>query len=261
MAPILGNLSATLELLDHELKACKNVDLIVLPELCNSGYRFRNQNEAFSSAEPATEAARFISLLMNWCRSNDAHIVTGFNELEKDRIYNSAVLIGPNGVEGKYRKLHLFMDEKDFFTPGDLGLPVFKIGNVKIGMLVCFDWIFPEAWRSLALDGADIICHPANLVIPGLAQKAVPIHALINHVFVITCNRIGTERDLTFTGMSLVAGPKGDVLASAPQDSPHRMILDIDPNLARDKSITPRNHIFTDRRPEFYSRLVQKSDL
>jgi predicted amidohydrolase len=123
---------------------------------------------------------------------------------------------------------------------------------------VCFDWIFPEVWRILALKGADIICHPSNLVLPGLAQRAIPIHALTNRVYVVTANRIGTEGDLTFTGVSTIANPRGDILAQASQAKEELVVQEIDIAVARDKMITPRNHLLTDRRPEQYALLSKK---
>jgi beta-ureidopropionase len=134
---------------------------------------------------------------------------------------------------------------------------VFDIGPCRIGMLVCFDWIFPEAWRVLALKGADIICHPSNLVLPGLAQRAVPIHALTNRFYVVTANRIGCEGDLTFTGMSTIADPKGQVLARAPRVGEKVNRIEIDVSLARTKDITSRNNILADRRPEQYTLLTE----
>jgi predicted amidohydrolase len=181
--------------------------------------------------------------------------VSGFNERDGERPYNSAVLVGPDGYVGCYRKLHLFMNEKDFFEPGDAGLPVFDIGSCKVGMLVCFDWIFPEAWRSLALQGADVICHPSNLVLPGLAQRAVPIHALTNRVFVVTGNRVGAEGDLSFTGLSTIADPRGQVLVQASATEEEVNLVEVDVSLARDKDITSRNNLWADRRPEAYSVL------
>jgi predicted amidohydrolase len=151
------------------------------------------------------------------------------------------------------------MDEKDFFAPGDAGLPVFDIGPCQVGMLVCFDWIFPEAWRVLALKGADVIAHPSNLVLPGLAQRAVPVHALTNRVYVVTANRIGTEGDLTFTGLSTIADPKGEVVVQASSSEEEIGVVDIDIRLARDKHITARNDVLADRRPEEYSPLLEKS--
>jgi len=183
--------------------------------------------------------------------------VSGFNERDNGVLYNSAILIGPRGYVGKYRKMHLFMNEKDYFKPGNVGLPVFDIRLCTIGMLVCFDWIFPEVWRILALKGAEIVCHPSNLVLPGLAQKGVPIHALTNRVYIVTANRIGTEGDLSFTGLSMIANPKGDILAQASQKREEVRIQDIDIAMARDKMITNRNHLFSDRRPEEYSLLTE----
>ena len=124
-------------------------------------------------------------------------------------------------------------------------------------MLICFDWTFPEAWRILALRGADVICHPSNLVLPGLAQRGLPIHALLNRVYVVTANRIGLENDLRFTGMSLVADPQGNVLANASEADTEVSIVEVDLTLARDKQMTPRNHCFHDRRPEEYAQLVE----
>jgi predicted amidohydrolase len=122
-------------------------------------------------------------------------------------------------------------------------------------MLVCFDWMFPEVWRILALKGADLICHPSNLVLPSLAQQAVPIHALTNRVYVVTANRIGTEGNLSFTGLSIIANPKGEVLLQASPTGGEVGLVEADLELARDKQITARNHIFADRRPEEYAFL------
>jgi predicted amidohydrolase len=167
------------------------------------------------------------------------------------------VLVGPQGYVGRYRKLHLFMNEKDFFQPGNAGLPVFDIGLCKVGMLVCFDWLFPEVWRILALKGADVICHPSNLVLPRLAQQAVPIHALVNRVYVVTANRIGSEGKLTFTGMSTIADPRGEVLSQASSADQELCVVEVDPELAKGKAITPRNNVLADRRPEEYTLLCE----
>jgi predicted amidohydrolase len=178
------------------------------------------------------------------------------NERDGPNLYNSAVLVGPQGYVGRYRKLHLFLHEKDFFQPGDAGLPVYDIGWCRVGMLICFDWLFSEVWRILALKGADVICHPSNLVLPGLGQRAVPIRALCNRVYVATGNRVGTERDLTFTGLSTIADPLGNVICQASPSEPKALVADMSLALARDKRITPRNGVFDDRRPDQYGRLL-----
>jgi len=177
--------------------------------------------------------------------------VAGFNECDGDLLYNASVLVGPQGVIGKFRKLHLFMDEKDIFEPGNLGLPVFDIGYCKVGMLVCFDWVFPEAWRVLSLAGAHVICHPSNLVLP-YAQQAVPVHTMVNRIYAVTCNRTGTEKDLTFTGQSIIANPAGEVLSRAPADGDAISIVEVDIAQAENKGITARNDVFADRRTDVY---------
>ncbi len=254
-APVLGDLSATMAKIDRLSAHCAGADLIVLPELCNSGYNFESAEQAWATSEEIS-GGEFVRFLESLCQRKGCYIVSGLNERHGSRLYNSAVLMGPHGTLGIYRKLHLFMNEKDFFEPGDAGLPVCDIGPCRIGMLVCFDWIFPEAWRVLALKGADIICHPANLVLPGLAQQAVPVHALSNRLYVVTANRIGSERELTFTGMSTIADPQGRVLAQASRTREEVSTVEIDISLARSKQITSRNDIFADRRPEQYTLLA-----
>lgn len=253
-APVLGYPEATIERLARLLPSAAGADLVVLPELCNSGYNLESPEQAWDTSEPID--GPFVHWLTATCRSHGFHIVSGLNERAGDRLYNSAVLVGPMGYVGRYRKLHLFMNEKDFFQPGDEGLPVFDVSlggeTWRTGMLVCFDWLFPEAWRVLALEGADVICHPSNLVLPGLAQRAVPIHAVINRVYVATANRVGTERDLTFTGLSTIADPQGNIVTQASADGEQIISADADVTLARDKNITPRNHVLADRRPDAY---------
>ncbi len=138
--------------------------LVVLPELFDTGYNFRSREEVESVAGqipdgPTTE------FLMGLSRELGVFIVAGTAEKdEKGRLYNSAVITGPigSGYIGKYRKVHLFYREKLFFEPGDLGFHVFNIGIAKVGVMICFDWFFPESARTLALKGAEIIAHPST---------------------------------------------------------------------------------------------------
>ena len=255
-APALGNVNETIGHIDALIRSAEGADILVLPELCNSGYNFVSYDQAQETSEEI-ENSIFVRYLESQCMQFKIHIVSGFNERDHNDLYNSAILVGPDGYIGTYRKLHLFMNEKDYFKPGNRGLPVFNIGTCTIGMLVCFDWIFPEAWRILALKGADIICHPSNLVLPGLAQRAIPIHALINRIFIVTANRIGAERDLTFTGLSIIADPQGDILDQASQKDAELGIQTIDIAMARNKMITQRNDVLGDRKPEHYSLLAE----
>ncbi|MEJ2733111.1 MAG: nitrilase-related carbon-nitrogen hydrolase [Anaerolineae bacterium] len=258
-APVLGDVQATMAKIDQLRTRWDGVDLLVLPELCNSGYNFESSEQAWATSEEIGKSV-FLQYLESLCQGHGCHIVSGFNERDGHHLYNSAVLVGPHGTVGRYRKLHLFLTEKDHFEPGDAGLPVFDVGPYRVGMLVCFDWLFPEVWRILALKGADVICHPSNLVLPGLAQRAVPIHALTNRLYVVTANRIGTEGNLLFTGMSTIANPKGEVLLQASPTDTEVGLVEADPEMARDKEITARNHIFADRRPEEYAFLLGKED-
>lgn len=254
-APTLGDAEATRATIERLAGEAAGADLLVLPELCNSGYNFASVDQAWQTSEEV--GGPFTQFLEALCRLHGFYAVSGLNERDGDHIYNSAILVGPCGYQGRYRKLHLFMNEVDFFQPGDQGLPVFDLGFCRVGMLVCFDWIYPEAWRVLALAGADVICHPANLVLPGLAQRAVPIRALTNRVYVVTANRVGTEGELTFTGLSTIAGPRGELLAQTPAEREAVVVVEADVALARDKQITPRNHLLAGRRPEAYAPLCR----
>ena len=146
------------------------------------------------------------------------------------------------------------MNEKSFFKPGDAGLPVYDMGIARMGMQICFDYIFPETWRILGLKGADIVCHPSNLVTP-YAHKVLPAQALMNRFFIITANRIGTERDITFSGKSVISDPEGDVIIEAPSDVESVNVIELDLDKARNKMVTAKNHVFKDRLPEHYKDL------
>jgi len=199
-------------------------DLVVLPELFNTGYLFESRGELWG-------------------------------------LFNSAVLVTARGDVFLYRKLHLFGAEKRIFSPGDQEPGVFEIMGAKLGMMICFDWYFPETARLLMLQGAEIICHPANLVLP-YCQEAMRTRCLENRVFAITANRIGAEsvgaRTMEFTGNSQVVDPLGKVLARASSDRSAVMTVEIDPKLSLDKQLTSTNDIISDRRVELYGRLLSE---
>ncbi len=251
-APVLGRPQETRDRVRELSRDFAGADLVILPELANSGYAFSTRSQAVTLAEDP-EASPFVDLLVALCRTHGQHVVTGFCERDGEALYNSALLVGPDGVLGTYRKLHLFLDEIDVFEPGDVGLPTFTVQGVRLGILICFDWRFPEVWRALALAGADLICHPSNLITPGLAQRVVPVHALLNRVYVATANRVGQEGSLTFTGVSQIVDPSGKVIAQAGEVEETVLKAEVDPAKARDKAVNARNDLFADRRPEFYS--------
>jgi predicted amidohydrolase len=250
---------------DHNLKRVEEMirqsdaDLLVLPELFNSGYLFLSTEEVASAAEPIPEGPT-TQLLMRLAREQNMHIVAGLAEEAGGELYNSAALITPGEDVTAYRKIHLFMDEKEFFRSGDQGFPVVDVGPARLGLMVCFDWIFPESARILALKGADIICHPANLVLP-FCQKAMVTRCLENGVFAITANRTGAEtrgdKSLTYSGLSQVIGPRGEVLCSAGADDEVVGAVEVDPLKARDKKVTEQNELLGDRKPGLYGDIVK----
>jgi predicted amidohydrolase len=232
-----------------------DADLIVLPELATSGYLFSNMDEVNSIAEDV-KTGLTPTLMRTLSKERDVSLVIGFAENDGDKVYNSALLTNPDGTEYIYRKTHLFAEEKLFFTPGDSGFQVVSAkSGVQVGLMICFDWQFPESARSLALSGAQIICHPANLVLPW-CQQAMITRSLENRVFSITSNRLGLEKngdkELFFTGMSQVLDTKGNILHRMSQDVEETEVVTIDPTLALDKSVTHLNSVFGDRRPELY---------
>ena len=233
-----------------------DADLIVLPELFSTGYQFRSKKELLDLAEevPSGYATRS---LIEAAKAKGAYIVAGLAERAGKKAYNSAVLVGPRGLIGTYRKAHLFWDEKKIFTKGDTPFKVYKAGGVRVGMMICFDWLFPEAARTLALQGAEVICHPSNLVLPYCPQAMIT-RSLENRVFTITANRVGTEervagKPLKFIGTSQITAPDGEVLVRAGTRREEAAVVEIDPAQARKKLITPLNDIFRDRRKDLFS--------
>lgn len=241
---------------------CKNItaDLIVLPELATSGYVFQSKSELMALSEPVPQGKTF-RFFSNLSAKLDASIIYGFPEKSGDMIYNSSALVNPDGSYSVYRKTHLFYREKLLFNPGDSGFFVCEAKDgVRIGMMICFDWQFPEAARALALNGAQIICHPSNLVLPW-CQQAMLTRSLENRVFSITANRVGTESNgelsMVFTGQSQIVNTRGDVLTRLSIDKEEVGYAEIEPDQALDKTVTDMNDAFGDRRPAFYADLIK----
>jgi predicted amidohydrolase len=260
--PEFGNVRKNL---DRVLTALKDVraDLVVLPELPFSGYFFKDRQELAGLAEEIPGSAT-IDALAALCRRQGLYIVTGFAEKAAGKLFNSAVLIGPRGVLHIYRKLHLFNTEKEYFDPGDTPLEAVTAAGARIGLMVCYDWRFPEVARVLTLKGAQLICQPANLVLP-YCQQTMLTRSLENNVFTVTANRYGTEHrphgELTFTGQSQITDPRGNRLCRALPDADALYVRDVDIALADDKKMTARNDLLSDRRPEFYDELAKMPEV
>jgi len=252
LSPQLANVQANLALIERSLRGAR-ADLLVLPELATTGYSLADRESARALAEtiPGPNTER-LSALAARC---GGHLVVGLAERAGDRLYNSAAVIGPDGVLAVYRKAHLFRREKQIFDPGDTGFVVVRLGGLRLGVMICFDWAFPEAAGTLARRGAQLIAHPANLVLPH-ARRAMGLRCLENRVFAITANRWGEEPSpdgpLAFRGGSAIYAPTGEEICAAPASGDHVRIVEIDPTAADDKRLTPENHVFDDRRPELY---------
>jgi predicted amidohydrolase len=254
--PMFGAVGKNLDTIRATLEQA-DADLIVLPELCASGYQFVSAEEVQRLAEPVPDGPT-TRMLIDVAKRRKMHLVAGLPELAGSVLYNSAVVVGPSGFIGCYRKSHLFFEETLWFTPGDTGFQVWNIGSATIGVMICFDWYYPESARTLALMGADIICHPSNLVLPN-CPDSMPVRCLENRVFAVTCNRIGTESrggkdPLTYIGNSEVVSARGVILRRAPRDREELAIVEIDPAEARNKQLTRYNDLLRDRRPDLYRK-------
>jgi predicted amidohydrolase len=233
-------------------------DLVVLPELWSPGYVLSRHEEVERLAEDAATGATARALKAAARRERRSY-VAGFPERHRGRFYNSAMLVGASGVRAVYRKLHLFDRERDWFSAGNLPLAIQRVGRAKIGMMICFDWRFPELPRALALMGADVLVHPSNLVISN-TQDVIRTRCIENRVFIVTANRTGADRrpagTQAFTGRSQILDPAGQVMVRAGLREACAMAADLDLAEARNKMITRRSHLFDARRPKAYRRLT-----
>ena len=256
--PLFGKVQKNLNKVVHTLSDV-SADLIVLPELAFTGYYFKDRQETFELSEDPADSTT-VATLIELCQKENFYLVTGFAERKGDKVFNSSLLVAPEGLIHTYRKLHLFNEETKCFDPGDTPLQVQEVRGARIGMMVCFDWIFPEVARTLTLQGAQILCHPSNLVL-SYCQQAMLCRCLENSLFAITANRFGSDKrphgELRFTGKSQIVAPKGVLLQRAPSQRESLFITEIAPRLADYKNITKFNQLLEDRRPDFYSPLCE----
>jgi len=251
--PVFGEIArniATVTKMIADIEA----ELFVLPELCFTGYSFRSLAEAEFLAENP-ESGLSISKMKELAATKRSAVIFGFAEKADGGLFNSAAFVSPDRRVHVYRKLHLFLNEKDWFLPGNRTPEVFEFRGARLGIMVCFDWIFPETARCLALKGAHIICHPANLVMP-YCQAAMITRSLENRVFSITANRIGEEKrdgyHNRFTGQSQIVNPQGDILFRASNNKEEVGVADIKYEESDEKAVNLKNNLWDDRRPELY---------
>ncbi len=248
---------------DRMQKAAKaGVGLVVFPECALSGYCFDSRPEAKMSGVELDGPE--VQMLTQTAKALGIYATVGLIEIAGDKLYNSQVLVGPEGLLGSYRKIHLpHLGVDRFVDPGDLGPVVLNAGDAKIGMAVCYDSTFPELSRSLSLEGADIIALSTNwpAAATRVAQIVPPCRSFENQVFFVAANRIGKERSFEFCGLSSIHGPPdGTCYIAADGAKEELLIADIDLAKARNKRIerTVGKHVvdlFADRRPQYYDRV------
>ncbi|WP_081955216.1 nitrilase family protein [Achromobacter sp. RTa] len=271
MAPAIGevaaNVARSIELAEEA--AARGARLVVLPELANTGYMFESREEAYALAEPVPEGPSSRAWIELAGRLG-IYLVAGIAERCGDRLYNSALVAGPQGYIGTYRKLHLWGDENLYFEAGDLGLPVFHTELGRLGVAICYDGWFPEVYRLLALRGADLVAVPTNWVpMPGQTPDGPAMaHALAiagahsNGLTVVCADRVGVERGQPFVGRSLIVGSQGWTAAGpASADREEILLAAVDLKAARrGRQLNAFNHVLRDRRRDVYDERLGVAD-
>lgn len=240
----------------------EKVDLLVFPECSVNGYVFNSFEEAYRNADAIP--GEVSQTLESFCKESRVTIAIGLLEKEGDKVYNTALLIGPQGIIGKYRKSHLLCLGVDRYTTPGQGLDVFSLPEVQVGILICYDMRFPEAARVEALKGAQVIVVPNNLP-KGAEAYASFINrtrACENRVFLVSANRVGTEKGVEFIGKSQIVGIGGQILAEGSPNTEELILREITPSEANVKHIVnvPGEYEFDllgDRRPKLYSEITK----
>jgi len=256
--PELGERTANLDAM-AQLVENVEAEIYCFPELCTTGYAMDERDRFLDLSEKPGGTAG-LDFFAELARHRNAAVVAGLPLLEEGRLYNAAGLFRPGEDAVFYRKLHLFAREKAVFDAGDRAPGLWEFRGLRLGMMICFDWVFPEVARLMAMAGADLILHPSNLVTP-YCQRAMFARAVENAVFIATVNRVGEERypdgtALRFTGASQLVGNRGDVHLSLPAEGEAAAVADLDFRAARDKWLTEHNHLMRDRRSEFFGPLA-----
>jgi predicted amidohydrolase len=265
----IGDVERNLNAIVERIKETRlaGAELTIFPECVVTGYCFDSLEEARPVTQtipgPATDRVSAA------CAEFGGYAIFGMLEADGSRVFNAAVLAGPGGVIGSYRKVHLpFLGIDRFTTYGDRPFAVHSAGELRVGMNICYDAAFPEAARAMAIQGADLIVLPTNWP-PGaecMAANSINARALENAVYYAAVNRVGLERGFTFIGQSSICDPSGNTLARANETDETVLIADIEPARARRKHIirVPDRHEIdrmADRRPEMYGILTEPHQL
>ncbi|HJQ25077.1 MAG TPA: carbon-nitrogen hydrolase family protein [Blastocatellia bacterium] len=243
--------------------AAQGAQLVIFPECALTGYCFESLAEAAPFAEPLDgPSAQAIAAV---CRDTGTHVVAGFIERQGDHYYNAAMVIGPAGVVGSYRKVHLpFLGVDRFLTPGDRPFEVITLPFGRVGINICYDASFPEAARALKLLGAELVILPTNW--PGgawrTAEFVINTRASENHLHFAAVNRVGTERGWQFIGRSKVVDCMGDTVVEASRERAEIVYATLDMQWSNQNKIVNVAGSYeldrlADRRPEFYGVIAQ----
>ena len=265
LGPVFGQVGANLAAVQDGVLAAAGAGaaVVVLPELVTTGYAFESAQEARTLAERADGPC--LGAIAALAAEHDLVIVGGFAELaDHDGVYNSAFLIDRSGLRAVYRKVHLWADERRWFTPGQGPAPVVNTHRGRIGILICYDLEFPEWTRIAALAGADLLAVPTNWPASSVPHGERPIEVIraqasasVDRVFVAVCDRVGPERGLDWVGGSAIIGPDGYPLAlSEAGGRPQTLLARCALAQARNKSTSAVNNVVADRRPELYGRIA-----
>lgn len=248
--PLLGEVEHNLHRI-RVLFESTAADVVIFPELATTGYFFTSREQV--AAVALDRASMPLRTLADAAVRKGKVLIIGFAERAGSKLYNAAALFAPETEPFYYRKTHLFYRERFCFDEGDTGFGVCRVEpfDVHIGIMICYDWRFPEAARTLTLRGADLIACPSNLV-THIWRMAMPVRALENKVYIAVANRVGSESDgqetLHFNGRSAIYGYNGSVFAGLGSSEEEVAIAEIDPARTRVKSFNPFNDILADRR-------------
>lgn len=266
LAPTVGDDAANMTAIDRAIDEALSLgaDLIVLPELCTSGYVFESEAEVTAAALSLDS-----SVFTDWQKrlsGSGAVLVAGFPLKDAQEIFNAAVMLDESGMLAVYRKVHLWNDEKSWFTAGSEAPPVVDTRHGLLGILVCYDLEFPEMVRGLLLKGAEVIAVPTNwpLADTPTHERPAELHdamtsARHSHLIIAACDRCGSERGVAFTGGSAIIGADGWIKAERPERDAGVLTADVDVSTARNKTISARNHVLNDRRPEVYRQMADSA--
>ncbi|MFP1683959.1 carbon-nitrogen hydrolase family protein [Alloalcanivorax sp. C16-1] len=257
---VLGDYKSNIEIATHYVEEAvrQGAELIVFPECMDTGYLFDSAEHARELAETVTDGP-FVSALSSLAREHGVYIASGITEWDpvSERVFNSGVMFDRQGeLVCHYQKQFLATHDQNWFEFGERGCPVVDTDLGRIGLLICFDGRIPEIFRSMALQGAEIIVDMANFFTMDQADVWGPARAYENGLWLVAATKAGYERSIYYPGGSMIADPNGRVVSKVPYDTHGLAVATIEPSAARNKAIYSRNDKIADRRPDTYGRMT-----